>query len=112
MILPNLSERDTSFWFQQGGNKSNANDDCSDVLVFNDSTVIAAHNEDKNVPLLDHTLVLDENSKSRQKRAEKVTNEKQFFSHFLEVMPLENTPFISVVIQNEFGNSFPLLAFW
>lgn len=30
-------------------------DDCSDILVVNDSMAIAAHNEDANVALLGHT---------------------------------------------------------
>lgn len=29
-------------------------DDCSDVLVVNDSMAIVAHNEDANVALIDH----------------------------------------------------------
>lgn len=33
------------------------NDDCSDILVVNDSMAIAAHNEDANVALVGHTYV-------------------------------------------------------
>lgn len=32
-----------------------ADDDCSDVLVVNDSMAIAAHNEDANIALIGHT---------------------------------------------------------
>ncbi|XP_047342251.1 uncharacterized protein LOC124945797 [Impatiens glandulifera] len=33
-------------------------DDCSDVLVVNDSMAVAAHNEDANVALIDHTYLI------------------------------------------------------
>ncbi|XP_019170195.1 PREDICTED: uncharacterized protein LOC109165739 isoform X2 [Ipomoea nil] len=34
------------------------NDDCSDILVVNDSMAIAAHNEDANVALVGHTYLI------------------------------------------------------
>lgn len=41
---------------ENGSDKSfDSVDDCSDVLVVNDSMAIAAHNEDANVALVGHT---------------------------------------------------------
>ncbi|XP_031130371.1 uncharacterized protein LOC116032109 isoform X1 [Ipomoea triloba] len=37
---------------------NNNNDDCSDILVVNDSMAIAAHNEDANVALVGHTYLI------------------------------------------------------
>lgn len=48
-ILPFVANKMEITW--------NADDDCSDVLVVSDSMAIAAHNEDANVALVDHTCV-------------------------------------------------------
>ncbi|KAK9143911.1 hypothetical protein Syun_013311 [Stephania yunnanensis] len=40
------------------GSGTETNDDCSDVLVVNDSMAVAAHNEDANVALVGHTYLI------------------------------------------------------
>ncbi|KAL8103148.1 uncharacterized protein LOC141677308 [Apium graveolens] len=50
-ILPYVSETLTKL-------DDDAFDDCSDILVVNDSMAIAAHNEDANVALLGHTYLI------------------------------------------------------
>lgn len=50
-ILPFISKTEIS------SNVDTA-DDCSDVLVVNESMAIAAHNEDANVSLLGHTYAI------------------------------------------------------
>lgn len=49
-ILPFVANKMEITW--------NADDDCSDVLVVSDSMAIAAHNEDANVALVDHTYLI------------------------------------------------------
>nr|GMD05559.1 uncharacterized protein LOC109165739 isoform X1 [Ipomoea batatas]GMD11838.1 uncharacterized protein LOC109165739 isoform X1 [Ipomoea batatas] len=55
-ILPFIRNEETQ---PKGNNKNNNDDgdDCSDILVVNDSMAIAAHNEDANVALVGHTYV-------------------------------------------------------
>lgn len=40
---------------QGGPQEAVGGEDCSDVLVVNDSLAVAAHNEDANVALVGHT---------------------------------------------------------
>ncbi|TXG50612.1 hypothetical protein EZV62_023136 [Acer yangbiense] len=53
-ILPFVSKTKIS----SNVNVDAAEDDCSDVLVVNDSMAIAAHNEDANVALVGHTYLI------------------------------------------------------
>ncbi|KAK3227962.1 hypothetical protein Dsin_007824 [Dipteronia sinensis] len=53
-ILPFVSKTKIS----SNVNVNTAEDDCSDVLVVNDSMAIAAHNEDANVALVGHTYLI------------------------------------------------------
>ncbi|KAK2664205.1 hypothetical protein Ddye_002779 [Dipteronia dyeriana] len=53
-ILPFVSKTKIS----SNVNVDTAEDDCSDVLVVNDSMAIAAHNEDANVALVGHTYLI------------------------------------------------------
>ncbi|KAK9103795.1 hypothetical protein Sjap_021049 [Stephania japonica] len=39
--------------------ETETNDDCSDVIVVNDSMAVAAHNEDANVALVGHTYLIN-----------------------------------------------------
>nr|GMC78804.1 Acyl-coenzyme A:6-aminopenicillanic-acid-acyltransferase [Ipomoea batatas] len=56
-ILPFIRNEETQ---PKGNNKNNNDDgdDCSDILVVNDSMAIAAHNEDANVALVGHTYLI------------------------------------------------------
>ncbi|KAF0917048.1 hypothetical protein E2562_016347 [Oryza meyeriana var. granulata] len=59
IILVNLRKEILPFITKEDHDReAEADDDCSDVLLVNDSTAIAAHNEDANVALLGHTYVV------------------------------------------------------
>ncbi|KAK6935470.1 Peptidase C45 [Dillenia turbinata] len=52
-ILPFISKTQIEL------NADTSEDDCSDILVVNDSLAIAAHNEDANVSLVGHTYLIE-----------------------------------------------------
>ncbi|KAJ3694592.1 hypothetical protein LUZ60_010072 [Juncus effusus] len=55
IILMNLRKEILPFIDRK---EDSVDDDCSDLLIVNDSLAIAAHNEDANVALLNHTYLL------------------------------------------------------
>ncbi|KAK7358553.1 hypothetical protein VNO77_00486 [Canavalia gladiata] len=60
ILLINFRKEILAFIPKEGAKCTNADtsDDCSDVLVVNESMAIAAHNEDANVALVGHTYLI------------------------------------------------------